>query len=75
MIQHTINGSRVDTLYTHLSADGIKVKVGDTVKAGDFIALSGNTGCSQAAHLHFGIYNGGFPRNAVDPTTILGTSG
>lgn len=75
IIRHDINGQRVDTLYTHLLPDGIHVTVGQTVKAGDRIAQSGNTGCTTGPHLHFGIYDGGYPKNPIDPTTILGRSG
>ena len=77
VISHTIDGQKVDTLYTHLTAGQIKVKTGDKVKAGDLIAISGGTGCSTGPHLHFGIYQGGWPSpsNAIDPTTILGRSG
>lgn len=75
IIRHDINGQRVDTLYTHLLPDGIRVKVGDTVKAGQLIAKSGNTGCTTGPHLHFGIYMGGYPKSPIDPTTILGRSG
>lgn len=42
----------------------LKVSVGDTVTKGQLIALSGNTGNSTGAHLHFGIYSNG---TAVDP--------
>lgn len=77
VITHTINGQKVDTYYTHLTAGSFKVKVGDEVKAGDLIGLSGSTGCSTGAHLHMGIYQGGWPTvsNAIDPTSILGRSG
>ncbi len=42
------------TLYAHLSRQ--QVKTGDTVKRGDIIGYSGNTGYSKGAHLHFGVY-------------------
>lgn len=39
--------------YWHLNKDGVMVNVGDTVKTGQWIGLSGNTGYSAFAHLHF----------------------
>jgi murein DD-endopeptidase MepM/ murein hydrolase activator NlpD len=39
--------------YFHLSKDGVKVKLGAKVKKGDLIAISGDTGRTSGAHLHF----------------------
>jgi murein DD-endopeptidase MepM/ murein hydrolase activator NlpD len=39
--------------YWHLLKDGVMVSVGDTVQAGKWIGLSGNTGYSAFPHLHF----------------------
>jgi len=39
--------------YFHLSKDGVKVKLGVKVKKGDLIAISGDTGRTSGAHLHF----------------------
>lgn len=45
------------TLYCHLSQQ--LVNKGDTVTKGQLIALSGNTGASDGAHLHYGIKRNG----------------
>ncbi|NMN97274.1 M23 family metallopeptidase [Nocardiaceae bacterium YC2-7] len=48
--------------YAHLQGkDGVKVKVGDDLKAGQVVGLLGNSGNSDAPHLHFHVMNGPDP--------------
>ena len=42
--------------YLHLQQNGVRVKLGDKVTAGQSIALSGNTGWSSRPHLHFAVF-------------------
>lgn len=61
------HGCGLETLYQHLS--GFVAAAGQTVKAGQKIALSGNTGVSTGAHLHFEVRQDG---QAVDPAALIG---
>lgn len=54
IIEHDIDGQRVLSGYAHLVA-GTNLPVGTTVTRGDVIGLSGNTGRTSGAHLHFSI--------------------
>lgn len=55
VIKHGSSG--YTTQYNHLSK--INVKVGQTVRRGDIIGLTGNTGLSLTPHLHYEVkYNG-----------------
>lgn len=42
--------------YNHLQLDGVKVKLGERVKAGQLVGLSGNTGYTSKPHLHFSVF-------------------
>ena len=52
-IKHEVDGQVWYTSYLHMYEDGIYVKAGDTVTAGQLIAGVGNTGRSSGPHLHF----------------------
>ena len=56
VIQHP-DGSRAG--YWHLQHNGALVDVGDTVKKGQLIALSGKTGYAAMPHLHFLVWRSG----------------
>jgi hypothetical protein len=49
-----IENDTCGVLYAHLR--DFSLKVGDKVKAGDFVGFSGNTGNSTGPHLHFGVF-------------------
>lgn len=55
------------TVYSHNSK--ILKKMGDSVKQGETVALSGNTGRSTAPHIHFEIRRP--DQRSVDPRTFL----
>lgn len=62
-IEHS-DGS--ETLYCHCSK--LLVSEGDSVKAGDTVALVGSTGWSTGPHLHFEIHRDG---ERIDPLSVL----
>ena len=71
VIEHS-NG--YSTRSQHLSKP--LVTVGQSVRQGQVIALSGNTGIGTAPHLHFEVYPpgkdvDGWSKNAIDPETVL----
>jgi murein DD-endopeptidase MepM/ murein hydrolase activator NlpD len=72
VIQHA-DGSRAG--YWHLQYNGALVHVGDTVKKGQVIALSGKTGYAFVPHLHFLVWtnnNGGWQQVATRFQTTNG---
>ena len=60
IIQHEMDGKRVDTVYGHMATSGVLVKTGQEVKAGQMIGRIGNEGFSTGPHLHFEIWPDGY---------------
>ncbi|WP_124055260.1 M23 family metallopeptidase [Arcanobacterium ihumii] len=76
VVQHEINGKTFTSWYLHMWSDGILVKEGDTVKAGQKIGLVGSQGRSTGPHLHLEIHPGaGTGTNAVEPMEFLKAMG
>lgn len=61
------HGNGLKTLYAH--CDKLLVSENDSVKAGDKIAVVGETGDAQGIHLHFEFINGS---DNLDPRLLLG---
>lgn len=64
-VDHIIDGELVSSHYAHMQYGSMRVKAGDTVKVGDIIGLTGNTGRSTGPHLHFEIIINGATVNPV----------
>jgi murein DD-endopeptidase MepM/ murein hydrolase activator NlpD len=59
-------------IYAHLQMDTIRVRPGQRVERGEYIANSGNTGFSSGPHLHFVVVrNAGFRSESV-PVSFAG---
>lgn len=54
-------------LYFHLTQNGALVTLGQSVRLGDVIALSGNSGASTEPHLHYVVVG---PAGTVSPGTL-----
>jgi murein DD-endopeptidase MepM/ murein hydrolase activator NlpD len=55
VIQHTIDGVVVSSVYGHMQLGSMHLTVGETVTRGQLVGLVGDTGESTGPHLHFGI--------------------
>ena len=68
VIEHSVNGQIVRSIYGHMQFGSMMVAVGDTVTRGQQIGVVGSTGESTGPHLHFGIMIDGAE---VDPLPWL----
>lgn len=67
-VDHKIDGNTVTSHYAHMQYGSLRVVTGQQVKVGDILGLTGNTGRSFGAHLHFEIMVNG---EIVDPLPWL----
>ncbi len=62
-------------IYAHLNWNTIRVKPGDVVRRGEYIADSGNTGFSTGPHLHFAVLKNAGMRLESVPIVFKGPHG
>jgi murein DD-endopeptidase MepM/ murein hydrolase activator NlpD len=59
-------------IYAHLNTNTMRVRPGDYVRRGEYIADSGNTGYSSGPHLHFAVVRNAGMRVVSVPVTFTG---
>ena len=62
-------------IYAHLQLDTVRVKIGQRVARGEYIANSGNTGFSTGPHLHFVVLRNIGLRSESVPVAFAGPGG
>jgi murein DD-endopeptidase MepM/ murein hydrolase activator NlpD len=62
-------------VYAHLQLDTVRVRPGQRVRRGEYIANSGNTGFSGGPHLHFAVLRNAGMRTQSVPVTFAGVGG
>ena len=62
-----IDHGQITSNYFHMKENSIRVKTGESVKAGQIIGYMGKTGRSTGVHLHFGIQK----KEHIDPKPYL----
>lgn len=64
-----------NAIYAHLQLDTVRVKPGQHVARGEYIANSGNTGFSSGPHLHFVVVRNVGMRSESVPVVFAGPGG
>jgi murein DD-endopeptidase MepM/ murein hydrolase activator NlpD len=62
-------------LYAHLHWDSIRVRIGEHVTRGQYIADSGNTGFTSGPHLHFAVVRNAGTEDVSVPVQFAGIGG
>jgi murein DD-endopeptidase MepM/ murein hydrolase activator NlpD len=62
-------------IYAHLQMDSVRVRPGQRVQRGQYIANSGNTGFSSGPHLHFVVVRNAGLRSESLPVAFAGPGG
>jgi murein DD-endopeptidase MepM/ murein hydrolase activator NlpD len=62
-------------VYAHLQLDSVRVRPGQRVARGEYLANSGNTGYSTGPHLHFVVLRNAGLRSESVPVTFAGQGG
>jgi murein DD-endopeptidase MepM/ murein hydrolase activator NlpD len=62
-------------IYAHLHWDSIRVRIGERVTRGQYIADSGNTGFTSGPHLHFAVVRNAGKENVSVPVQFAGIGG
>jgi murein DD-endopeptidase MepM/ murein hydrolase activator NlpD len=72
-----IRSGNLDVHYSHIQDDGVQVKVGDSITAGQVIALEGQTGNAHGCHVHLGVWDFTLGKNGgwVDPRKYFDAGG
>ena len=68
IVDHVVNGQKVQSVYAHMQYGSIKVAEGQQVTVGEILGAVGSTGASTGAHLHLEVHLDGTP---VDPFAWL----
>jgi murein DD-endopeptidase MepM/ murein hydrolase activator NlpD len=73
IIEHTVNGKKMSTVYGNMDETGVLVTVGTPVTAGQQIGKIGSAGGINGPHLHFELWEGS-PQSGgtiIDPTSVI----